>query len=114
MSSATVNAAFGVAMVTERETGGGRSGIDGYGLGKFIIECEKVITVPDNRWERVDIKTVGLLPNCLAKQAAKEAGAKEAWYVDANGFVTEGSSTNAWIVTTDGTLVTRPSGSFSR
>ncbi len=67
----------------------------------------KVITVPDNRWERVDIKTVGLLPNVLAKQAAKEAGAKEAWFVDAAGHVTEGSSTNAWIVTADGKLVTR-------
>ena len=67
-----------------------------------------VITVPDNRWERVDIKTVGLLPNVLAKQAAKEAGAKEAWFVDATGHVTEGSSTNAWIVTADGTVVTRP------
>jgi len=67
-----------------------------------------VITVPDNRWERVDIKTVGLLPNVLAKQKAKEAGAKEAWFVDAEGFVTEGGSTNAWIVTKDNTLVTRP------
>ena len=67
-----------------------------------------VVTVPDNRWERVDIKSVGLLPNCLAKQTAKEAGAKEAWFVDAAGFVTEGSSTNAWIVTADGALVTRP------
>ncbi|WP_029005193.1 D-amino-acid transaminase [Azorhizobium doebereinerae] len=67
----------------------------------------KVITMPDNRWERVDIKTVGLLPNVLAKQAAKEAGAKEAWFVDAAGNVTEGSSTNAWIVTADGVLVTR-------
>ena len=68
----------------------------------------RVITVPDNRWERVDIKSVSLLPNCLAKQAAKEAGAKEAWFVDADGFVTEGGSTNAWIVTADGVLVTRP------
>jgi len=67
-----------------------------------------VITVPDNRWERVDIKTVSLLPNVLAKQAAKEAGAYEAWFVDRDGNVTEGSSTNAWIVTKDGTLVTRP------
>jgi D-alanine transaminase len=64
--------------------------------------------VPDNRWDRVDIKTVGLLPNVLAKQAAKEAGAKEAWFVDASGHVTEGSSTNAWIVTADGIVVTRP------
>ncbi|MBB99506.1 MAG: D-amino acid aminotransferase [Rhodobacteraceae bacterium] len=67
-----------------------------------------VITVPENRWDRVDIKTVGLLPNVLAKQKAKEAGAKEAWFVDADGYVTEGGSTNAWIVTKDNTLVTRP------
>lgn len=67
-----------------------------------------VITVPENRWERVDIKSVGLLPNVLAKQAAKEAGAREAWFVDTDGKVTEGGSTNAWIVTMDGVLVTRP------
>jgi D-alanine transaminase len=67
----------------------------------------KVISTPDNRWERVDIKSVGLLPNCLAKQAAREAGAYEAWFVDDKGFVTEGSSTNAWIVTKDGAIVTR-------
>lgn len=68
----------------------------------------KVITVPENRWERVDIKTVGLLPNVLARQQAKEAGAVEAWFVDADGTVKEGASTNAWIVTADGVLVTRP------
>ncbi len=67
-----------------------------------------VVTVPDNRWDRVDIKTVGLLPNVLAKQAAREVGAYEAIFVDDDGFVTEGSSTNAWIVTGDGVLVTRP------
>jgi D-alanine transaminase len=67
-----------------------------------------VITVPENRWERVDIKSVSLLPNVLAKQAAREAGAKEAWFVDKQGTVTEGSSTNAWIVTRDGKVVTRP------
>lgn len=66
-----------------------------------------VITVPDNRWDRVDIKSVSLLPNVMAKQAAKDQGAFEAWFVDADGFVTEGSSTNAWIVTKDGTIVTR-------
>ena len=66
-----------------------------------------VISVPENRWERVDIKTVSLLPNVLAKQAAREQGAREAWFVDEQGFVTEGSSTNAWIVTRDGTVVTR-------
>lgn len=68
----------------------------------------KVISVPENRWARVDIKSVGLLPNVLAKQAAKEAGARDAWFVDASGHVTEGASTNAWIVTADGTIVTRP------
>lgn len=67
-----------------------------------------VISVPENRWDRVDIKSVALLPNVLAKQKAREAGAKEAWFVDKDGFVTEGSSTNAWIVTKDGKVVTRP------
>lgn len=68
----------------------------------------KVITVPENRWERVDIKTVGLLPNVLARQKAKEQGAQEAWFVDPDGTVKEGAATNAWIVTRDGVLVTRP------
>lgn len=67
-----------------------------------------VITVPENRWERVDIKTIGLLANVLAKQAAVEAGAQEAWFVDPDGTVKEGASTNAWIVTKEGSLVTRP------
>lgn len=67
----------------------------------------KVITVPENRWPRVDIKSVSLLPNVLAKQAAREQGAYEAWYVDSEGNVTEGSSSNAWIVTADGRVVTR-------
>ncbi|KZM49133.1 D-amino-acid transaminase [Labrenzia sp. OB1] len=67
-----------------------------------------VVSYPENRWPRVDIKTVALLPNVLAKQNAKEHGGKEAWYVDTSGFVTEGGSTNAWIVTKEGTLVTRP------
>ena len=66
-----------------------------------------VITVAENRWPRVDIKSIALLPNVLAKQAAREVGAYEAWFVDAAGFVTEGSSTNAWIVTNEGTIVTR-------
>jgi D-alanine transaminase len=65
------------------------------------------ITVPDNRWDRVDIKTVGLLPNCMARQQAKEAGAQEAIYVDAEGRVKEGAATNVWIVDETGTLVTR-------
>jgi len=67
-----------------------------------------VITVPDNRWQRVDIKSISLLPNVLAKQAARERGAKEAWFVDSDGNITEGSSSNAWIVTKGGKVVTRP------
>lgn len=70
-----------------------------------------VVTVPDNRWGRVDIKTVSLLPNVLAKQAAREAGAYEAWFVDGDGRITEGASTNAWIVTADGVLVTHQASS---
>jgi D-alanine transaminase len=67
----------------------------------------KVVTTPENRWGRCDIKTVGLLPNALAKQKAREAGAVEAWFVDELGFVTEGASSNAWIVDGDGRLRTR-------
>ena len=67
-----------------------------------------VVTVPENRWDRVDIKSVSLLPNVLAKQTARAAGAYEAWFVDADGFVTEGSSSNAWIITKENVLVSRP------
>ncbi len=66
-----------------------------------------VVTLPENRWGRCDIKTIGLLPNVLAKQAAREAGAVEAWFVDDLGLVTEGASSNAWIVDADGFLRTR-------
>jgi D-alanine transaminase len=65
-----------------------------------------VVSYPENRWTRPDIKSVSLLGNVLAKQFAKEKGAREAWYVDRDGFVTEGSSSNAWIVTTDGKVMT--------
>ena len=74
---------------------------------KIAAEGVAVISVPENRWERVDIKSVSLLPNVLAKQAAREQGAREAWFVDKQGRVTEGSSSNAWIVTRDGKVVTR-------
>lgn len=80
-------------------------------LEKLDAKAEKgvaVITVPDIRWTRRDIKSVSLLPNVLAKQKAVESGAYEAFQVDEEGFVTEGSSTNAWIVDKDGTLITRP------
>jgi D-alanine transaminase len=66
-----------------------------------------VITTPDIRWRRCDIKSIALLPNVLGKQQAREAGAYEAWLVDDDGQVTEGTSTNAWIVTADGLVVTR-------
>ena len=66
-----------------------------------------VISVPENRWGRCDIKSVGLLPNALAKQAARERGAVEAWFVDDLGLVTEGASSNAWIVDAEGNLRTR-------
>jgi D-alanine transaminase len=67
-----------------------------------------VIAIPDIRWGRCDIKAVALLPNALGKQQAHEAGAFEAWQVDAAGVVTEGTSTNAWIVTDAGEIVTHP------
>lgn len=67
----------------------------------------RVISAPDNRWGRCDIKTVGLLPNVLAKQAAREAGASDVIFVDAEGFVTEGGSANVYIVTAEGEVKTR-------
>lgn len=67
----------------------------------------KVVTTPENRWGRCDIKTINLLPNVLARQAAKEEGAGEAWFVDSDGYVTEGAASNAWIINAEGTLVTR-------
>ena len=66
-----------------------------------------VKTMPDTRWARCDIKTVMLLPAALAKERARDHGAKEAWFVDEHGYVTEGASSNAWIVDKDGRLVTR-------
>ncbi|MGE0742948.1 MAG: D-amino-acid transaminase [Hyphomonadaceae bacterium] len=68
----------------------------------------KVISLPETRWARRDIKSVNLLPNVLARQAAREAGAFEAWFVDHEGFVTEGTSSTAWIVDEAGALRTRP------
>jgi len=66
-----------------------------------------VITIRDIRWQRCDIKSVALVANVLGKQQAREAGAYEAWQIDREGQVTEGTSTNAWIVTSDNTVVTR-------
>src|SRR5256886_15825783 len=83
-------------------------GIDVAGNERIAADGIAVITVPDNRWQRVDIKSISLLPNVLAKQAARENGAKEAWFVDGGGHITEGHSGNAWIVTRSGEVVTRP------
>src|SRR2546423_10014806 len=66
-----------------------------------------VITIPDIRWQRCDIKSISLVANVLGKQQAREAGAYEAWQIDREGQVTEGTSTNAWIVTADDTVITR-------
>jgi D-alanine transaminase len=66
-----------------------------------------VITTPDLRWKRVDIKTISLLPNVLARQLASERGAYEAWLVDSTGMVTEGAASNAWIISKAGVVITR-------
>ncbi|MDT3686733.1 MAG: D-amino-acid transaminase [Pseudorhodoplanes sp.] len=83
------------------------SRLDVQKMEAMAAEGVAVITLPDNRWDRVDIKSISLLPNVLAKQTAREQGAREAWFVDKAGFITEGSSSNAWIVTKDGKVVTR-------
>ena len=70
-----------------------------------------VVSAPDHRWARCDIKSISLLPNVLAKQAAHQQGSREAWLVDDEGFVTEGSSSNAYIIDSDGRLITRGLGS---
>ncbi|HWE73934.1 MAG TPA: D-amino-acid transaminase [Stellaceae bacterium] len=74
---------------------------------KLLANGIKVITIPDQRWARPDIKSVALLPNALGKEQAKQAGAYEAWQVDRDGNVTEGTSSNAWIVTKASEVVTR-------
>lgn len=77
---------------------------------KQIADGVPVVTMPDIRWRRCDIKAIGLLPNLLGKQQATEAGAFEAWQIDDDGMVTEGTTTNAWIVSADGALLTRDAG----
>jgi D-alanine transaminase len=79
-----------------------RAALDARSLTGIAIK-----SMPDIRWRRCDIKTVMLLPACLAKEAARAEGAREAWFVDADGYVTEGASSNAWIVTADGSVITR-------
>lgn len=81
--------------------------LDRRAIARREEEGIKVISVPEIRWARRDIKSVNLLPNVIMRQRAKEAGAFEAWFVDADGFVTEGTSSNAWIVDQEGCLRTR-------
>lgn len=69
-----------------------------------------VITHPEIRWARCDIKSVSLLGNILVKQKAQEQGCKEAWFVDDKGFITEGTASNAWIINKEGVLQTCPKG----
>ena len=83
---------------------------DVVGLEQLAADGIAVVTVPDIRWSRVDIKSVALLPNVLAKQAARDRDAREAWLVNAHGRITEGASSNAWIVSRDGKLITHPLG----
>ena len=75
-----------------------------------LEEGVAVLTMADERWARCDIKSVALLPNVRARQKAFEQGCREAWLVDADGLVTEGSSANAYIVDAEGRVVTRPLG----
>ena len=72
------------------------------------LKAAQVITLPDIRWGRCDIKSISLLPNVLARQQAKEKGAQEAWFVDERGRITEGAASNAWIISSSGVLITPP------
>ena len=89
-------------VVTVRRTAPYPRDVDGW--------ATTAITHPDQRWARCDIKSVALLPNVLAKQAARERGAAEALLIDGDGLVTEGASTSSWIVDAQGVLRTRPLG----
>ena len=80
------------------------------GAAAALADGVSVVTTPDLRWRRCDVKSVSLLPNVLAKQEAAAAGAFEAWQVDDRGRVTEGASSNAWIVDGGGAVRTRPPG----
>lgn len=81
--------------------------VDADGFEKKRETGIAVVTRPDERWARCDIKSTALLPNVLAKTAARDAGAWEAWLMDRDGRITEGSSTTAWIVDAEGRIVTR-------
>lgn len=82
--------------------------VDRQKRAQILQQGIEVISVPDQRWARCDIKSISLLPNVLARQTARNANVQEAWQIDANGMVTEGAATNAWIVDGQGRLRTRP------
>ena len=71
------------------------------------IKCVKAVTIRDNRWSRPDIKTTQLLPNVLAKTMANKQGAYESIFIDDQGYVTEGSSSNIWIINNNNEIITR-------
>ena len=81
--------------------------LDTESLARRLRDGVTVITAPDQRWARCDIKSTQLLPNFLAKTTARRAGAYEVWFTDGEGFITEGASTSAWIVDAEGRLITR-------
>lgn len=93
------DAAEGALVLTARPVAWPRMAADDRGVD--------VVSLPDQRWGRCDVKSVSLLPNVLGKQSARERGAFEAWFVDPEGYVTEGTSTNAWLVDEGGRIVTR-------
>jgi D-alanine transaminase len=74
---------------------------------KEMLHGTEIVTRPDIRWLRRDIKSIALLPNVLLKNEAASLAKREIWLTDEKGFVTEGSVSNAYIVTSDGVLVTR-------
>lgn len=81
--------------------------LDRRAIARRMAEGIAVVTLPETRWARRDVKSTNLLPNVLARQAAREAGAFEAWFVDAEGYVTEGASSSAFIVDAEGRIRTR-------
>lgn len=81
--------------------------LDRQAIAKRAETGIKITSTQETRWQRRDIKSTNLLPNVLARQGAKEKGAFEAWFVDADGFVTEGTSSTAWIVDDRGVIRTR-------
>lgn len=93
------DAAEGALVLTARPIAWPRTAADDRGVD--------VVSLPDQRWGRCDVKSISLLPNVLGKQSARERGAFEAWFIDPDGYVTEGASTNAWLVDEGGRIVTR-------